>query len=289
MRSRHRRAPQCPSTTRDDRGQRAGLDDGAHARTERGARDARQRRHADDGARGADRRRDRHPVLRRVHRRVDGPARHDVRRRAQVHLQRPRELRAGGARDDRAVQEAAAVSDYKNIISFDQNDTLRPGRLRRPRPGVQGCHRRFPAAPTRRTRSPASATRATTTRACRRRPLAPRAYLADLLDEHEPARSRRRHDDRHLRRRRRLHRARCALAVRERQPADAADEGDAPQALFSNVSFVGPNALVGAAHRGGHRANADGPCRTPTVSSSRRSCRTTRATTSDVVTDVQAR
>ena len=99
-------APRCPSTTTPMIAGNAPVSTTAlAARPERGARDARQRRHADDAARRADRGRDRHAVLRRVHRRDHGAARHDVRRLQQVHLQRARELRPGGARDDGAVQE----------------------------------------------------------------------------------------------------------------------------------------------------------------------------------------
>ena len=145
------------------------------ARPEGGARAARQRRHADDGARRADRGRDRHGLLRRVHRRGDDPARHDLRRpAASTSSTSARATPRRRARRSSCFKKKG-VSDYTHMIRFDQNDSFGQAGYDGLVARVQGRRSaRSRSTPTRRTRSFASATRATTTRACPRRPRRPR-------------------------------------------------------------------------------------------------------------------
>ena len=102
-----------------------------------------------------------------------------ARRLREVHLQRPRELRPGSARDDRAVQEDSGVTDYKRHHLVRPERHVRPGRLRRSRRRVQGRRSaRSRAAPIRRTRSLASATSRNDDTSVPAQAAAAEAYLA---------------------------------------------------------------------------------------------------------------
>ena len=116
------RRPRCPSPTATAID--TDLDDRADARPERGARVPRQRRHADDGARGAGRGRDRHALLRRVHRRRQDPARQ--RPPARARSTSSTSARATPRRRARrsSLSRSAASPSYTHLISFDQNDTF---------------------------------------------------------------------------------------------------------------------------------------------------------------------
>ena len=103
------------------------------ARPEGGARAARQRRHADDGARRADRGRDRHGVLRRVHRRR---RRSCATRRAARAAKYIFNVRASYAQEARATIELFKKKRRHRLHAPDlvrPERHVRPGRLRRPR------------------------------------------------------------------------------------------------------------------------------------------------------------
>ena len=126
-------SPKCPSTMTPSPGNAPVSTTALAARPERGARAARQRRHADDGARRAGRGRDRHACSSA---RSPAPRRSCATRTCgrvqQVHLQRPRELRPGGARDDRVSRRRASPTT-RTSISLRPERLVRPGRLRRSR------------------------------------------------------------------------------------------------------------------------------------------------------------
>ena len=87
-------------------------------------------------------------------------------------------VRASYAQEARATLEffkrkqvGGSATNYKNLISFDQNDTFGQAGYDGLVAAYKDVDRRVSRqAPMRRTRSSASATRVTTTRACRRKP-----------------------------------------------------------------------------------------------------------------------